>query len=83
MLHVRERINMFIQTEYDKYRSSWTSPETMKDLSDEVFLNISATRGDLINIVFTDTVEFAGFVDRMSELLDEINVHFKTDKLVR
>ena len=74
---------MFIQADYDKYRSSWTSPEVMKDLSDEVFLNISGQRGDLINIVFTDTVEFAGFIDRMSELLDEINAHFKTDKLVK
>jgi len=74
---------MFIQADYDKYRSSWTSPETMKDLSDNVYLNISGQRGDLINIVFTDTVEFAGFIDRMSELLDEINVHFNTDRLVK
>ena len=33
--------------------------------------------------VFTDTVEFAGFIDRISELLDEINAHFNTDKVVR
>lgn len=74
---------MFIQTDYDKYRSSWVSPDTMKDLSDKVYLNVSGERGDLLNIVFTDTVEFAGFVDTMSGLLDDINVHFKTNKVFK
>ena len=74
---------MFIQADYDKYRSSWVTPEVMKDLSDNVYLNISGQKGDLINVAFKDTVEFAGFIDRMSELLDEINKHFQTDKVFK
>jgi len=27
----------------------------------------------MINLVFKDTIEFASFVDRMDEILDEIN----------
>lgn len=72
-LYVKERISMFIQADYNKESNAWVSHDQVTDYRDRVFLNIHGERGDLINLVFKDTIEFASFVDRMDEILDEIN----------
>jgi|5B_taG_2_1085324.scaffolds.fasta_scaffold258185_2 hypothetical protein len=64
---------MFIQADYNKESNAWVSHDQVTDYRDRVFLNIHGERGDLINLVFKDTIEFASFVDRMDEILDEIN----------
>lgn len=64
---------MFIQADYNKESNAWVSTDQIGRINDRVFLNIHGERGDLINLVFKDTIEFASFVDRMDEILDEIN----------
>lgn len=66
---------MWIQTNYDKRANAWIS-SLPKSPMDKVFLNISGEGNDNINIVFKDTIEFATFVERTREVLDEINVEF-------
>ena len=68
---------MFIQTDYNKESNAWVSHDQITDYRDRVVLNIHGERGDLINLVFKDTIEFASFVDRMDEILNEINKSVK------
>lgn len=73
---------MWIQTNYDKRANAWVASPP-KDPKGKVFLNISGGENDCVNLVFTDTIEFATFVERVREVLDEINAEFNIDKLVK
>lgn len=67
---------MWVQTNYDKRANAWIS-SLPKTPMDKVFLNISGEGNDCVNLVFKDTIEYATFVERVRELLDEINTEFK------